>query len=170
MKVHIDGSYTFTRVRNNEDLGRYRVGLTLADLKGCRFKTDQLWIVAEDLRISVEDARETVHYLFRPGYVTDMATVPKFFRGVLDNDDLRVIAAALVHDYNFATAHESFKVSNTLMFRMMRAVGASWFKSVVAWLAISSPVGRWRYNEGRGDFIQVANSFCHVDREPKKWR
>ena len=83
---------------------------------------------------------------FRPGFITDLASVPRPLRGIVDQDDGRILPAVLVHDYLFATRRLPFRYTNRLFYRMMRANGYPRFRSWLAWLAVSSPAGRraWR--------------------------
>jgi len=151
MEVSIEGMYALIRVRNNEDLWLYnsRQSVDLRRLVEWGRKADQVWMVSAPLSVYVTTPNETTEFRFRPGYVTDLATVPKLFRGIIDNDDLRLIAPSLVHDYYFGTQELSFCRANKLMFQMIRALGGSMFKAVVAWLAISSPFGWFKFRKFR---------------------
>lgn len=147
MKVFIDGMYSFTRVRNNNDLRHYGAGVTVEQLAEWGFKRDQIWIVAQPIKVIVETENERTSYLFKPPYVTDLASVPRIARGAIDNDDIRLIAPSLVHDYNFATHAKSFEDANKLFQRMICAVGGSRFKAWICWVAVSSSAGRRRYDK-----------------------
>ncbi len=120
----------------------------------------------EDLRILLAPIsitiyfrkRRTLEYQFDRGFITDLASVPSSFRSVVDNDDIKLAAAALVHDYNFSThylnpiggrtpSNVGFRLANKLFYGMIRKRGYPWVKSVVAYLAVNSIVGRARYEK-----------------------
>jgi hypothetical protein len=98
---------------------------------------------------------EYVEYIFNRGWITDLASVPKFFRGVIDNDDLDLLAAAYVHDANF-TGHylqtqpgsdgelKGLWRTNELFRLMIRHRGAK-FKAWLAHKAVDSIVGHALY-------------------------
>ena len=168
MRVGIDGMYSFVRIRNNNDLRHFGAGVTVETLVDeWGFDRDQIWLVREPLKIIVETKTTRTSYLFGPPYLTDLASVPKSLRSAIDNDDLRLIAPALVHDYNFATHAKSFRNSNALFRQMIRAMGASGFKAFIFWLAVSTPIGRIRYNRKTEELARYCRETCEV-REVKK--
>lgn len=96
------------------------------------------------ITIKFEDGYVLI-YTFNPGLITDLASVPSWLRGIMDNDDPRVIPAALVHDRNFVTqglGDLGFRWTNKLFYQMLRKSGYPLSKSVLAYLAVMSPVGR----------------------------
>lgn len=152
MKVGISGMYNFVRVRNNNDLRHFGTGVTIEDLVKQGLKADQIWVLPSLLQILVSTKDMQTSYLFWPGHITDLASVPKFLRSLVDNDGLRIIAAALVHDYNFATQEMGFRASNRLFYKMIRAIGGSWWLATKAWLGVSGLIGYYfykKYNSGR---------------------
>lgn len=167
MRVGIDGMYSFVRIRNNNDLRAFGAGITVETLGEWEFDRDQIWLVREPLKIIVETKTTVTKYLFAPPYLTDLASVPKGLRSAIDNDDLRLIAPALVHDFNFATHEKSFRKSNKLFRQMIRAMGASGFKAFICWLAVSTPIGRKRYNRKTEDLARYCRETCDV-REVRK--
>jgi len=86
--------------------------------------------------------------VFNVGYLTDFASVPKFIRGLIDNDNPIMLDAVLFHDRNCSTHQYSFKETNQLFFDMLIEAGYSHFKSHIAHFAVSSYKGRqyWRMN------------------------
>ena len=167
MKVGIDGRYSFTRIRNNNDLRHYGAGITVETLAEWDFDRDQIWLVREPLSVIVHTKTTVTKYMFAPPYLTDLASVPRRLRSAIDNDDLRLIAPALVHDFNFATHSKSFRNSNTLFRQMIRVMGASPFKAFICWLAVSTPIGRRRYNKKSEELAAYCRETCDV-REVKK--
>jgi len=98
-----------------------------------------------------------MNFHFRPGFVTDLASVPWFLRGIVDNDDHKVIQAALVHDFLFATNRLPFKIANSLFYKMLRANGYGRFKSLLAFWAVSSFVGRKKYKNTKSERAKWCN-------------
>jgi len=112
---------------------------------------DQLHVMLSTLTITVVwKNSKWIQYRFYPGFITDLASVPKFVRSLIDNDDLDLLAAALIHDANFSCHFLTFRETNAL-FRSMVASRGAVGKAWLAWLAVSSPVGRvlWRKNQKR---------------------
>lgn len=103
-----------------------------------------------DLRILDKPVDITVDdwiFRFKPGFVTDLGSVPFFFRGVVDNDDSHMLRAVLVHDYNFSTHQLSFETANRLFYDMLIEAGYNWLLSKIAYWAVSSFFGRRRWDK-----------------------
>lgn len=108
----------------------------------------------KDLRILLSPITITINfvdtswiqYKFERGFMTDLASVPKFFRNVIDNDDLDLLSAALVHDANFSVHFMPFKQTNRLFKNMIQSRGKK-FKGCLAWVAVSSIIGRRRWKQ-----------------------
>jgi hypothetical protein len=102
---------------------------------------------------ATDDRSYWVQFKFYPGYITDLASVPRVLRGLIDNDDPDLILAALPHDFNFSTHFLSFTESNALLAAMARAAGVSSWRASLAHFAVGSPVGwhRWKLNGRRRD-------------------
>lgn len=163
LKVYIDGMYSFTRVRNNNDLRHYGAGVTVETLTDeWGFDRDQIWIIAQPLKVIVETKKKRTSYLFGPPYVTDLASVPKFLRSAVDNDDIRLIAPALVHDYHFATHAKTFKEANKLFRQMIRGVGGGRFKAFICWLAVSSSAAKRCYKDKSYEMSEFIKGACEV--------
>ena len=111
-------------------------------------------------------------YRFERGYITDLASVPSFFRSKVDNDDIDLLAAALVHDCNFAIHHHSFEKTNELFYKMIMmregVPGAddhwaklSWRAKWAYW-AVNSFVGKryWnKTNANKSEWARRTTSF-----------
>lgn len=151
---HIDG---LTYEQTREEFRRE--GLELPRWKTLkRFgKRADMRLLLSDLDIEIKFATGSGYrYAFKRGYLTDLASVPSYFRSVVDNDDIDVIAAALVHDRNFSVHHLSFEQTNELFYKMYvarKGVPGSddkWLdlpkRARIAWFAVRSVVGRylWR--------------------------
>ena len=107
--------------------------------------------LTKGFRVLVELADDlNLVFVFKPGFITDFASVPRFFRGIVDNDDPKIIIPAFVHDVNFLSHFLSFKDSNKLFLSMMRLEGMKRFRSRIAYWAVASFVGRriyWNYGK-----------------------
>lgn len=82
---------------------------------------DDLWEIVSPWRYEIGLAYEGVlTFIVRPGYTTDLASVPKLLRGIVDNGSgsLGVMAASQVHDALYATHYMSRELSDVL-FRML---------------------------------------------------
>lgn len=84
---------------------------------------------------------------FRPGFITDLASVPRYFRSIVDNDGLRILAAALPHDRCFSCHDLSFEDTNKLFHLILLENGYHPVRSKLAYWAVSSFVGRKRWEE-----------------------
>lgn len=105
------------------------------------------WLLLDDFIVRVKMVDESADrvYVFHRGHVTDFASVPYWARGVVNNTDLHVLAAALVHDAMFAGWLEPYRTANRIFRQIIRAEGGGVFRRWAAWLGVSSVVGRWLY-------------------------
>jgi len=100
---------------------------------------------------------------FRPGFITDFASVPRYFRSIVDNDGLRILAPALPHDRNFSCHDLSFEETNRLFHLMLLKNGYHPARAKLAYWAVSSFVGerRWKSNmERRCEWTLLTSSFA----------
>jgi hypothetical protein len=88
-------------------------------------------------------------YRFEKGWIHDTASVPSFMRSFIDNDDRRLVLAAMVHDANFRGHWLSFATTNRLFRKMALYADYPRRKAFLAWLAVSSPVGIYRFRQYR---------------------
>jgi len=127
-------------------------GVSLPTLKGLRVigKIDQLRILQRDvtIRVRLSDGRWYV-WEFLAGWIWDLASVPWFFRSFVDNDNVYMQEAAIVHDSNY-TGHffgddlpgldsTNWLFREMIRFRKRRALAA------VAHFAVNSIIGRALY-------------------------
>jgi hypothetical protein len=141
-----------------EFLDRWGVELPrLAYLENHRYDVEEIRIFRRPLCVEIwlEDGRY-FRYIFKQGFWTDFASVPKFFRGSVDNDGHEILFPAFVHDANFAGQFMSFNHSNRLFYRMIRYFGGSWWMAVKAAMAVASPVGRIFYRRHKKNKKAVA--------------
>ena len=126
----------------------------------------------KDLRILLEPITLTIKYpnsswrqfKFSEGWISDLASVPWFFRSVVDNDDAHLLSAAMCHDYLFSTHDLPFDETNKLFRQMAKALGYPRGLANLAWIAVASPFGkkRWRENlDLRGDWTRKTAQFLN---------
>lgn len=130
----------------------------------------------EELRLFLSTLTITVtcpdsswyQWQFRPGFLTDLASVPGFFRGVVDNDGLRVLAAALPHDRLFSCHDLSFEDTNRLFHLILLQQKYPAWRARLAYWAVSSWVGRrrWAENENRRCAWSLATSSFDCSTRP----
>ena len=84
---------------------------------------------------------------FDRGYITDLASVPRFFRNVVDNDDVKLAPAALVHDYFFTVHDLPFNETNELFYQMALHNGYNKARAFLALVSVSSPIGLYRFRK-----------------------
>jgi len=139
-------------------------------------KRSDLRILLSDLSVDVVfSTGRGFKYTFKRGYISDLASVPGFFRSVVDNDDIDVILAAIVHDRNFSTHVLTFRQTNELFYKMFlarRGIPGSDEKWVslprrarIAWYSVNSFIGRFlwrRMKRRRQDWAESTSTFKKV--------
>lgn len=105
------------------------------------------------------ESSEWWQFKFYPGFITDLSSVPSFFRSFVDNDDVDMLAACLCHDVNFSMHHVPFVETNELFYKMVMARDGMpgtkdhWIslpaRAKFAWLAIRSIFGRIRWKANK---------------------
>lgn len=124
--------------------------IVLPDLKNLPFDSwEDVRILLAPLEVVVYTSEGVLRYKFKKGFITDFASVPSFFRSIVDNDSPYVILPAIVHDANFRYHFLSYKESNKLFKKMIRLSGGSWWLSFKAWLGVSTSFGRSAYDKNK---------------------
>ena len=105
-----------------------------------------------------------MNFFFKSGFITDLASVPWFLRGIVDNDDHKIVQAALVHDFLFSTNRLPFKIANSLFYKMLLTNGYNRFKALLAFWAVSSPIGRklYRSSKNKQDRLQLIDKAVFI--------
>jgi hypothetical protein len=103
------------------------------------------------ITVELDKGGEYLQWKFHRGWVTDLASVPWFFRGVVDNDDMELLAAAYVHDANFSMhflgdGPAGVNRTNDLFREMIRYRGSR-VKAWIAHKAVDSIIGHALYNK-----------------------
>ncbi|MHA1169008.1 MAG: DUF1353 domain-containing protein [Candidatus Hodarchaeales archaeon] len=105
-------------------------------------KADELFVLEKDFTVETEEGI----FLFKEGFVWDQASVPRFLRGLLDNDDPRVVLGAMVHDACFSQKWLGYKGANKLFKSILVEKGMSKFKANLYYVGVASRKGKRIYN------------------------
>lgn len=126
--------------------------------KECRNKP--FWICEKDCEVKIyfKSGLEFV-YKIKAGYVTDFASIPSFARGFINENDSKIIIAALIHDINFGLKFQTFDFSNTLFRMMMKYYKMGVIKRNIAynsvkWFGKSHYGGTQKQINKRREYIQ----------------
>jgi hypothetical protein len=170
--ITIDGPLRVERILNanrwrytkHEWLHKHGIKLpTWARLKKAGWGFDDFRLLTEPVRVVIDFSHKGKYYIyeyrFDRRWITDFASVPKFFRGVIDNDDKQIIIAAMVHDAEFGNHWHGFRSANTLLLEIARYFGMNRAKSWLAWFFCSTPAGRRRWNLKRADWEKAGCEF-----------
>ena len=151
-RVLTEHEYNVTRAEVDFELP------TWDKLKEASWGFDDLRILMSKLEVLLYmDDKSVFHFTFEPGYITDLASVPGFVRSFVDNDDKRLVVAAMIHDALFLNHWLDFDDTNSLFRQIIKYYGNGWL-AFWCWAAVSSFVGRKRYNETRPQWSkQYAN-------------
>jgi len=111
------------------------------------YEKSDWWLLLSDftVRVKMVDEPDVRVYSFQRGHITDFASVPPIARGLVNNTNLRILAAALVHDALFAGWLETYRNANRIFRQIIRQEGGNIILRWAAWLGVSSMVGRWLY-------------------------
>lgn len=127
-------------------------GVILPTMKGLERIGDpeELRILTSPVCLRVEtDKGRWYKWEFSPGWIWDLASVPGPVRSLIDNDDIFLMEAAIVHDANY-TGHflgddlPGLDLTNDLIMRMVQYRGKRVRGRVVYW-AVNSIYGRSLY-------------------------
>ena len=170
---HVDGAtWNLTRKQFAEDEKSPMMLPSWTQL-GKFGKRSDLRLLLSDIIVDIQfnsHSKPDFQYRFGRGYITDLASVPGAIRSFVDNDDIDIILAALVHDRNFSTHPITFNQTNELFYKMFlarRGVPGSdekWVslprRAKFAWWAVRSFVGRlnWRRMKKRRRVWTLATS------------
>lgn len=151
MKIKLDGHLDFRRVFNeiqweetiDEFIEKYNVVLPeyyqlneIGDKKN-------LWLLLNPLTIEIYDKGTCLTFDFKPGFIFNKTSIPVF-----KNNLLEAMHATMVHDYNFSChEHLSFSAANKLFYKTCRYFGLNIFISIIYYLSVSSPFGRYLYKK-----------------------
>jgi hypothetical protein len=127
-------------------------GIRLPSLRGLKTigKVSELRVLDQYVKIRylLSDGR-WLQWEFFPGWIWDLASVPWFFRSLIDNDDVFMSEAAIVHDSNY-TGHflgdnlPGLDFTNWLFRETVRFRGRR-VRARLAFIAVNSVIGRSLY-------------------------
>jgi len=163
-----EGSKRFEYVETNETL--YEIQRQNWDVMLPPFEALKEFGIVDDLRILCCKVHIYIKFTnsfwmafaFKPGFITDLASVPFWLRGVVDNDDHRALPAVLVHDFLFATQRAPFKIANSLFYKMLLANKYGSIKALLAFWAVSSFIGKGCYDKVEAAPRIWANNHCEM--------
>ena len=137
--------YSVQRDKFHDDFGIWLP--ELHELEKMGKELDQLHLLLSEIYILVEyENTFFVEYIFHPGFITDLASVPKFFRGAIDNDELLMLEAVLPHDFNYQVHPFTVQQTNDMFREMLVDEGVGRFKARVAYWSVNGIVGRSIYH------------------------
>lgn len=111
-------------------------------------KRRDLRVLCAGVLIDVVDEKGCFYqFEFLPGFITDFASVPWFFRSLIDNDDERIIAAALIHGFLFSTHGLPFWMTNQMFRQVAISQGYPRIKARMAFIAVNSIPARHIWND-----------------------
>ena len=113
---------------------------------------------------------------FRPGFFTDLGSVPKFLRIAIDNDDPRLTIPAILHDDLFQRMildriygdGVGFLQANALLKEALRWYGLAPFMCNRVYDAVSTPIGKKSYQERHPRQSTNNNLFAILSPEQQK--
>lgn len=70
------------------------------------------------------------------GFVTNYASIPKFVRAIVDNDEGSIRDAAVLHDYLYSQDSVSRFDADYVLRIAMKELGAEWWKRWMVWAAV----------------------------------
>lgn len=121
--------------------------ILLPNLKDTPFaNSSDVRVLLNDITIKVTTDDGVRYYHFKKGFITDLASVPKILRSLVDNDDEVMLLAALVHDANFRWHFlSSFKRANDMFRQMIAIEDDSWWLAFKAWVGVNTSAGKKAY-------------------------
>lgn len=108
-------------------------------------KSSDVRILLSHVLLKVHTDSGVMYYWFKPGYITDLASIPKKARSFIDNDDISIILAALKHDGDFRWHFRSFTNANEEFLSIMKLEGASWWQRFWTRLGIYTSTAKQAY-------------------------
>ena len=181
-KLEFDGAKRFEYVERDRDAYRaqrnawryqYRVELPAWSLINEFGRPKDLRLLCCKLNIYLKFSNTSwMNFLFKPGFVTDLASVPRPLRGIVDNDEHQIVTAALVHDFAFVTRRLPFRLANGLFYKILRYNRYNRLKALLAYWAVSSFVGRRHYRTSAGRIERELWTNEHCDMQlsrPIEW-
>lgn len=146
-KINVSDVPTITPVTyfNHSELrNKYGSKFPTKDVLDLSFDSNY-YILNNEIKVTIETDGDTLHFVFKPGYVWDLASVPRIFKVFVDDNDQVAIVGSMVHDYLFSSHVKTYHESNDIFRQIIKSQGGSKIKAFVYWLGVSSPVGKILY-------------------------
>jgi hypothetical protein len=106
------------------------------------------YMLENDLTYADKETRLTV--VIEKGFFTDLATIPRFFKPIIDNDDYEIAAPAVMHDYLYSNPPKHIwfnrKIADQILYRAMINMGSSTWKAYLVYNAVRLFAGK-HYND-----------------------
>ena len=96
---------------------------------------DGLWQLTEPLEYRVGNENSLEIITVPVNFISDFASVPTIFRGLIPKDGKYTIPAVL-HDWNYTVHYYSRKRCDEIFFESMQVIGVSWWKRHVMFRAV----------------------------------
>lgn len=97
------------------------------------------WIVDEPWKYSVATNDGVLHYWAKPGYITDLASVPKALRGLADNGsgNYAVMISAMCHDIGYSSNDLSRAMCDQIFRQTLVRLGMSKWRAWIYYQAVN---------------------------------
>jgi hypothetical protein len=99
--------------------------------------TEELRILCNHIFISFSYKGEYYSLEFKPGFIWDLMSVPKMFRSIISNDNIRGIVAGMVHDFAYNTHKIDRVTSNKLFYWLLRLNGSGRIPSILYYSGVA---------------------------------
>lgn len=96
---------------------------------------DNKWILRDSLIFNYVNGGVTSTITVPSGFVSDLASIPKVLRPVLNRNG-KSRSPSVLHDYLYSTAKYSRKESDCIYYKALRSVGMSWVVANVYHLGV----------------------------------
>ena len=165
-KMNWSGNTDSRQILNREHWERTKQELNI----GCTWeeipksmRENGIYVLLTKLVVEVEHDSGKWRWIFRPNYITDLASVPSLAKSFVDDNDNEMILPAYVHDANFGGHLLSYKLSNDLFRWMLKEQGASWWTRFLAWAGVSTSAGKKAYDRCESSPFKKNEDFVRFD-------
>lgn len=105
------------------------------------------YMLEHDLVYEDKETRLTI--IARAGFMTDLATIPRAFKPIIDNDEYEIAAPAVLHDHLYSSPPKHIwfnrKIADQILYRAMINMGSSKWKAYLVYNAVRLFAGK-HYN------------------------
>lgn len=129
-------------------------------------KSQQLWVPV----VSIDFILNGIEYHIKPGFVTNLGSVPKIFRNLVDKADETTLAY-IIHDYLYSKDAEGVtrKDADKTLYKVALMCKQTKFEAGLAWIGVR--IGGWlKFKKNSASYTEVPkeliNKIC-VDNNYK---